>query len=420
MNILLFLLLFLQSQPTSDPLEGAAERIERIRKGDVELTLVDGEGKPVSGREIEIRQKRHSFLFGANIMWLFQLDPEREARYEERFTEIFNSATIAFYWGSYEPQKGKTNEEYARRVAKWCKERGITAKGHPLIWHHVYPEWAPQEAAETKKLLEERVRKIVKEFSGDLDRWDVVNEAPFMAMGIGPTNGATRWVKEAGTVNAVTEALTWARESNPKAFLIYNENMLKKPFDELVAGLLERKAPVDAFGLQSHMHTGEWPLAEIWGFCEKYAKFGKPLHWTEISVLSGEPMKTPDWETVRKDWESTPEGEKRQAEYVERLYTLLFSHPAVEVITWWDMPDGGWLGAPSGLVRKDMSPKPAYEGIRKLIRETWWTTLKAKSDDKGVVRFRGFGGDYSAMSGEASRSFSVRPRESNPVRMTLP
>ncbi len=38
---------------------------------------------------------------------------------------------------------------------------------------------------------------------------------------------------------------------------------------------------------------------------------------------------------------------------------------------WWDLEDGNWLNAPGGLVRKDLSPKPAYERLRTLIRDEW-------------------------------------------------
>ena len=45
-----------------------------------------------------------------------------------------------------------------------------------------------------------------------------------------------------------------------------------------------------------------------------------------------------------------------QAEHVAEFYTVLFSHPAVEAITWWDFTDqDAWQQAPAGLVRSDMS-----------------------------------------------------------------
>ena len=51
------------------------------------------------------------------------------------------------------------------------------------------------------------------------------------------------------------------------------------------------------------------------------------------------------------EWPTTPEGEARQADEVERHYRTLVGHPAVAAITCWGLPDGGWLNAPGGLVR---------------------------------------------------------------------
>jgi hypothetical protein len=137
------------------------------------------------------------------------------------------------------------------------------------------------------------------------------------------------------------------------------------------------------------MHGGEWPIERVWEVCEHYARFGKPLHFTELTVLSGEH----GWQR-EQPWPTTAEGEARQAEYVERLYTVLFSHPAVEAITWWDFNDGEWQGAPAGLVRADLTPKPAYDRLMELIKGKWWTIAEAETDEAGEARFRGFLGRY--------------------------
>jgi hypothetical protein len=77
---------------------------------------------------------------------------------------------------------------------------------------------------------------------------------------------------------------------------------------------------------------------------------------------------------------------------------MLFSHPAVEAITWWDFSDdGAWQGAPAGLLRKDLSPKPAYETLQRLIKHQWWTNVEATTDVHGKATFRGFHGDYQAV-----------------------
>jgi hypothetical protein len=78
-----------------------------------------------------------------------------------------------------------------------------------------------------------------------------------------------------------------------------------------------------------------------------------------------------------------------------RFYTMLFSHPAVEAITWWDFSDyQAWQGAPAGFVRRDMTPKPVYEELKKLIKGKWWTQTTLETAADGTAGFRGFLGEY--------------------------
>ena len=74
--------------------------------------------------------------------------------------------------------------------------------------------------------------------------------------------------------------------------------------------------------------------------------------------------------------------------------------PSTPAITWWDFYDGCWLGAPSGLLREDMSPKPAYVELKKLIKDKWWTgPQKLKTDAQGRATFRGFLGGFGKLAG---------------------
>ena len=93
---------------------------------------------------------------------------------------------------------------------------------------------------------------------------------------------------------------------------------------------------------------GLWPLARVWQVCESFSRFGKPLHFTETTVISG-PGRQFDYRgPALADWLTTVDGETRQADYVAKFYTVLFSHPAVRAITWWDLSDmKAWLGAPA-------------------------------------------------------------------------
>jgi GH35 family endo-1,4-beta-xylanase len=221
-----------------------------------------------------------------------------------------------------------------------------------------------------------------------VDIWDVVNEATVSHRF---DNAIGRWIADQGATACVEQALRWARDANPEATLLYNDFNVGPEFEKLVTELLDRGAPVDVIGIQSHMHKGTWPLERAWEVCERFARFGLPLHFTELTVLSGR-LKAPDdndWHYRHTDWHSTAEGEAAQAEYGEAFYTLLYSHPAVEAITWWDLSDHrGWQGAPCGLIRADMTPKPLYERLMQKVHGEWSTDVRATSDEQGTVRVR--------------------------------
>ncbi len=280
-------------------------------------------------------------------------------------------------------------------MAQWCAQHQIAAKGHPLVWHEVFPQWGhgtPDD--EVLARLQQRVTDIVAAFQGQVDIWDGVNEATVSHRF---DNAIGRWVARQGAVECVAQALRWAREANSSATLLYNDFNVSEDMERLIAALLDQGAPVDVIGIQSHMHKGVWPLERVWQVCETYARFGLPLHWTELTILSGrlKAADDNDWHTRQPDWSSTPQDEQAQSEYGAKLYTLLFSHPAVEAVTWWDFSDHrSWQGAPAGLLRADMTPKPLYERLYHLVREEWSTDVRATSDENGLVHLCGFLGQY--------------------------
>ena len=108
------------------------------------------------------------------------------------------------------------------------------------------------------------------------------------------------------------------------------------------------------------MIGSEWPLQKVWDTAETFARLRRPIHFSELTVLSDDPGADHS-----KSWPSTPEGERRQAEYLEKLYTLLFSHPAVEGIGWWNFVDGDWDRNPGGLLRADYG----FDRAERLVEE---------------------------------------------------
>lgn len=402
--------------------QSAEERIEKYRKNDCTLVVIH-DGKPVANAEVVVEQKRHAFLFGSNIfMWGRIDDPKLEEAYRQRFADIFNFATLAFYWPAYERQPGITNHDYTRRLAQWCREHGITTKGHPLAWNFADPVWIPNDPQEILRLQLARIEDCVSHFAGLIDIWDVVNEvsefdrqefekrAPKM----------TRMWKEIGQIEFTKQCFLRARAANPKATLLINDYVTSPKYARVIEQLVDdQNRPLyDVIGIQSHMHGGTWPNRQIWEVCERFARFNVPLHFTEMTILSGQR----GWERPRP-WLTTPEGEEFQAREVVRVYTMLFSHPAVHAITWWDLSDyRAWQGAPAGLIRADMSPKPAYTELHKLIKDRWWTRVTVKTDEHGRASFRGFLGDYAISvknGGEVAVTRAVTLKAGEPQQIEI-
>ncbi len=396
-----------------DPLspEAVSARIQKCRTAEVTLTLTDEAGKPLANTAVRVEQVRHQFLFGANI---FELRPNGAAAeqkaYQERFAALLNYATLPFYWGAFENQQGKPDTARLRATAEWCAARSILTKGHPLTWHEVLPKWLEGKTPEETQALElSRITREVKGFAGLIDRWDVVNESVATPTYQADRNPIAQLCQKLGRTEFLKVTFTAAHEANPKASLVLNDYDTSPKYEEVIKEALAAGIPIDTIGIQSHMHGGYWGAQRTWEVCERFARFGKPLHFTEVTLISGEMKKNINYGGHYDDWATTPEGEARQAREVEEFYRTLFSHPAVQAITWWDLSDtGAWLGAPSGLVRKDQTAKPAYETLMRLVKKEWWTgPLDLKTDGEGKVTFRGFLGQYAATVSDTRATFNL-------------
>ena len=156
--------------------------IEKYRKSDGEIVLNDIK----RNSEVKIEQISHEFIFGAHIFNFNQLGKtEWNDRYKRSYGELFNSATIPFYWKQFELERGKhrfateyrdteefwntcenpTEQPHWRRpstdqLVEFCEQKGIRAHGHVLIWRNIksHPNWylelfTPEERSAFKRLF---------------------------------------------------------------------------------------------------------------------------------------------------------------------------------------------------------------------------------------------------------------------------
>jgi len=387
---------------------------------DIDLRLLGPDHEPLAGRSVRVSQQRHAFLFGCIGFELIPLangeladdDLEIAQRLERHWVELFNSVTLPFYWGRFEPVRGAPDSARLRTAARWFQERGAIAKGHPLCWHTDTAPWLLDLTVdEIQDVQLARIKREVAGFTGLIDTWDVVNEAVIMPVFDRYPNGITRLAKRLGRLGLLRETFDTARAANRGAMLLINDFDLSEPYERLISEALDAGVQIDAIGIQSHMHQGHWGEERTMRVLERYAQFGLPLHWSENTLVSGTLMPPHivdlnDWEV--DEWPSTEDGEARQAEEVVRHYRTLYGHPAVASITWWGLPDGEWLKAPSGLVHADGTPKPSFEALRGLIKGDWWLPpTDFVTDDAGRIAFQGTAGTYAVASGSEQATVDV-------------
>ncbi|MBI2300313.1 MAG: endo-1,4-beta-xylanase [Armatimonadetes bacterium] len=402
-------------------LDAAPARIREHRMGDLTVRVIDAAGRPIPGAVVKIEQQRHAFLFGCNAFMLNAgRDAEFDRRYADAFSGLLNYATLPFYWAGFEHTQGQPGYARTDAIAAWCAEHGVATKGHPLVWNHPagVPGWLPADLGEVRRLSDERVKAIVARYAGRIDRWDVVNEA---ADPDRFQNRMSAMLQQAGLMEVVRESFRLARAANPKATLLINDYQLGEGFEKVIRELVDEqgKPLYDVVGLQTHQHGVPIPVSRLWVICDQFARFVVPLHFTETTLLSGGRLNSErgiSFEGREKQFEdSNPAGEAKQAAAVARFYTALFSHPAVEAITWWDFSDrGAWLGAPAGFLRADGSPKPAYDELLKLIRGAWWTRAELTADAAGTAALRVFAGEHwvtvETPRGKAEATVTVQRR----------
>lgn len=405
------------------------------------VTLLDESGAPLIGREVTVEQTRHAFGFGnigfdfvgyvngdtdADAASVFGGAKPSSARVlEPLWWGLYNHVTLPFYWRSFEPVEGSTHADRLMATARWFADRGATVKGHPLLWHTLAPQWLMAKSdAEVEASIRARIRRDVSDFAGVVDLWDAINEAVILPVFTAENNAITRLAQSKGQVGMVAMAFEEAHAANPAGRFVLNDFDLSADYEDLISRCLDAGIRIDAIGVQTHMHQGYRGEEAITAVLDRFGRFGLPVQMTETTLLSGEimPAHIVDLNDYQVDhWPSTPEGEERQADEMVRHYRTVFAHPATESLTSWGLADeGAWLGAPSGLVRLDGSPKPAYFALRDLIKGEWWMTpTTAVTDEHGRIVIDGMAGTYKVSAGGAAATVDASTTGTHQTTATL-
>lgn len=352
----------------------ATERIDRIRKSNLSIVVIDGEGKPVPDASVRVRMTKHAFAFGSAVVArTIVADTADARRYRQIIEECFNR--VVFENDLKWPHWDRANVPSA---IEWLRARGIAIRGHCLVW----PSWrnTPRDLAtlkdrpdELRKRVADHITEIVSTHRGQLVDWDVVNELR--------TNHDL--VDVLGD-DVVPEWFRLARQADPEVRLWINDydilsaggrnTRAQDAYEQTIRRLLDAGAPIDGIGLQSHFDARLTPPDKLLEILDRLAATGLSLQVTEFDIRI--------------------DDEQCQADYTRDFMTAVFSHPAVEGIVMWGFWEKHHWRPQSALYRADWTLKPNGKAWRDLVLGEWWTDETTRTNGAGEATVRCFHGDH--------------------------
>jgi endo-1,4-beta-xylanase len=381
----------------------AADRIERFRKGDLTVRVIDANGKPLIGAKVRVRMKRHAFAWGSAVdaNTLFGAGPDHD-RYRQHILQNYNRVVLEndLKWSAwlYDPQP-------ALFAVEWLRKNGIEVRGHCLVWpgKDNLPDSIDALLEKPRELIaaiDAHIRDEAAALRGQVVDWDVVNE-PFTNLDVQAAvtalkrNSTPDWIeKHASVLSGFFKA---AREADPGARLYLNDYSIletggtdaphQEHFERTIWQLFAEKAPLDGIGIQGHFSEDLTDITRLWEILDRFGKLGLPIQITEFDINTyDEPL---------------------ACDYTRDFLTAMFAHESVVgVMTWGFWENRHWIPN-AAFYRADWSPRPAASKWENLVRKQWWTDVEATTDGTGVAKVRGFLGDYEIASEDVSRSVTL-------------
>ncbi len=333
---------------------------------------------------------------------LFEKGPDAE-KYREVIAQNFNKVVIENHlkWVEWEHDR-----DTGPRAVTWLREHGIAVRGHCLVWPArkdlppgIADLYGKPDAL--RKAVNDHIADELGVLRGQCVEWDVMNE-PFSNHEIqnilagfdpkGPRIGAEAGAEFiAGWFNA-------ARAAEPHAKLDINDYSILSTggtdfahqdyYERTIRSLLDRGAPVQGIGMQSHFGAELTPIPLLLEILDRFAKLGLPIQSTEHDIDT---------------WD-----EQLAADYTRDFMTAFFSHPAtIGILTWGFWEKAHWIPS-AAYYRADWTLRPAGAVWRDLVFKQWWTNADGITDARGAFKTRGFLGDYE-ITVEVGRGKQVMP-----------
>jgi endo-1,4-beta-xylanase len=379
----------------------ANSRIDQLRKGNLAVKILDAAGNPVTGASVKIEMQQHAFPFGSAVAApQFVNNPT----YRDNVYKLFNTTVLEsdFKWVDW--------ESYARADAletlSQLRARGITVRGHNLIWplelDYILPadvisKVNAGDAAGVRARIDGRLVDILTATKGQIVEWDVINEP-----------SANKFLSDFLGEDEMAAWLRRAKELDPNAKMFINdygnlgEGTLDVEYKRILRRMQALGAPLEGIGLQGHFSWDLTPPEELNSRLNSFGQFGVPLSITEFDVNITD--------------------ERLQAAYLRDALTVAFANPNVSSFLMWGFWEGRHWLPQAALYRLDWSIKPNGQVWNDLVFKQWWTNVTGSSNTSGNYSTRGFLGRYKitvSKNGQTLSRFVNLSRRGTTVTMTL-
>ncbi len=368
----------------------AAERIDRLRKADLTIKVVDAAGKPIPGAKVLARMKRSAFAWGTAVdaRMLFESGPDGE-RYRQTLTANFNTAVLENHmkWPLWQ-----ANRQPAIDAVAWLHKQGLAVRGHVLVWpgKKNLPEPVANLLLQPDALRRAILDHIAEEagaFRGQLVEWDVVNE-PYTNFDVQTAltgvsrEGSPDYIERHAAVLA--PFFTAAHTADPAVKLDLNDYSIlesggkdaahQEHYERTIRALRAEGAPLQGIGIQGHFDENLTPIPRLWQILDRFGKLGLPIQITEFDV---------------NVWD-----EALQADYTRDFLTAMFAHENIRgVLVWGFWEKRHWIPN-AALYRSDWTLRPAGQVWLDLVQKQWRTDAEGITDASGQWEVRGFHGEY--------------------------
>lgn len=263
----------------------------------------------------------------------------------------FNSITAenTFKADLLHPDIDTYNWLEADELATYCKLNDKRLHGHTLIWHQQLPDWILNfqgNKAEWENIFKLHIQTIVGHFKGQVESWDVVNEA-FNEDG---TLRNSIWRQKLGN-DYIQRAFEYAHEADPDALLFYNDyNLESNPTKRnnvlsYLNNLKFNDVTIDGIGIQMHINIDSPESSQIAKTFEDFSKYDYLIHVSELDIAIN---------PSNKDIELNKQLLDRQAlKYAEvaELYNQIPSDFQYGITIWGVSDKDSWI--PIQFKRKD-------------------------------------------------------------------